>query len=170
MILSFSGKQLVIREMQRAELPYVLGMYNSNPQYNLLRSRTDTMNLSELEAEYHSALAIPHGYWLLLTVKEAPVGVMHVVLSSEHDAKSWVSLLVLHASWQRKGLGTEAVKLFEDFCLLRGTKHIHHGIIAYNEPALLFWGKLGYEQYRQVEAPVGQLTQPVLLVAKWLEA
>lgn len=170
MTLKLIGERLAIRELQRADLPFVLEVYNSNPGYNLLRHNVSTMTLSELEAEYDSTLAIPQGYWLLLAVEGTPVGVMHVVLASDSEPKSWISLLVLHASWQKKGLGKEAVKLFESFCAVHGTRHIHHGVIAHNESALRFWGRLDYEQYRQVEAPVGLLTQPVLLVAKWLDS
>ncbi|MFP3380664.1 GNAT family N-acetyltransferase, partial [Bacillus sp. SIMBA_069] len=91
--------------------------------------------------------------------------IMHLIVSNPADQKSWISMLLLHADYQQKGFGKEAVYLVEQHCIEAGSRNIHHGVIAHNEQALLFWGRLGYEQYRQVQAPVGRLTQPVLLVA-----
>ncbi|MFS0556160.1 GNAT family N-acetyltransferase [Brevibacillus sp. 179-C9.3 HS] len=168
MSLSLTGPRLVIRELQREDLPDLLTVYNSNPEYNLLRNGTSTTSLAELEAEYSATVGIPSGHWLVIFLEGTLIGVTHIVLSNEHDPKSWISLLLLHAAYQQQGFGKEAVRLIEAYCIQHGSQHIHHGVIAHNEPALLFWGRLGYEQYRQVEAPVGRLTQPVLLVAKWL--
>lgn len=144
-------------------------VYNSNPGYNLLRNGTDTYSLAELETEYNSTLTIPMGYWLTLSRAATIIGAMHLIVSPPTEPKSWISQLLLHANHQRQGLGREAVRLAEEHCLNKGRSQIHHGVMAHNEPALLFWGKLGYEQYRQVSAPVGRLVQPVLLVAKWLQ-
>jgi RimJ/RimL family protein N-acetyltransferase len=170
MSLQLSGDRLGMRELTREDLPQVLEIYNSNPAYNLMRNGTDTYTLSELDAEYNAVLSIPNGHWLTLSTKDGLIGVMHVTISDHPDQKSWINLLLLHADHQQKGLGREAVRLVEEFCLSAGIVHLHHGVIAHNEPALLFWGKLGYEQYRQVTAPVGRLVQPVLLVAKWLQS
>ncbi|BAH41910.1 hypothetical protein BBR47_09330 [Brevibacillus brevis NBRC 100599] len=168
MSLILTGERLIIRELLREDLPDLLATYNSNPKYNQLRNGTSTVSLAELEAEYDATISIPSGHWLAITREGTIIGVIHIVLSSVNDPKSWISLLLLHADYQQQGFGKEAVTLMESYCIHHGSEHVHHGVIAHNEPALLFWGKLGYEQYRQVEAPVGRLTQPVLLVAKWL--
>jgi GNAT superfamily N-acetyltransferase len=169
MSMQLAGRRLLLREMTREELPQVLEVYTSNPGYNLLRNGTTAYSLADMASDYEAALAIEAGHWLTLSVDGKLIGVMHVIVSPPPE-KSWISLLLLHADWQRQGYGREAVQLVEDFCLEKGIPHLHHGVIAHNEPALLFWGKVGYEQYRQVTARVGLLTQPVLLVAKWLHS
>ncbi|MDF2679114.1 MAG: hypothetical protein K0R47_304 [Brevibacillus sp.] len=170
MSLALTGERIVLRETVRNELPCLLDVYNSNPGYNLLRNGTEEVTLAEVEAEYDSTLSIPTGHWLTLSADSQIIGLMHLVVSNPADQKSWISLLLLHADSQRNGYGREAVHLAETYCASAGSLHVHHGVIAQNEQALLFWGKLGYEQYRQVHAPVGRLVQPVLLVAKWLTA
>lgn len=168
MSLSLTGERLVLRETIRDELPQLLNIYNSNQGYNQLRNGFGIVTLAELETEYDSTMGIPSGYWLTVYAGEQIVGIMHLIVTNPADQKSWISLLLIHADFQRKGYGKEAVQLAEGFCASAGSLHVHHGVIAQNEPALLFWGKLGYEQYRQVHAPVGRLEKPVLLVAKWL--
>jgi GNAT superfamily N-acetyltransferase len=166
---SLSGKRLLLQEMTRDELADALDVFTSNPAYQKLRNGTASYSLAELEHEFDAASAIPTGIWIKLVIEHRLVGVMHVTLSTPEDPKSWISLLLLHADFQRQGLGKEAVGLVEAYCLQHGSTQIHHGIIAENEPELLFWGRLGYEQYRQVNGPVGRLIQPVILVAKWLQ-
>ena len=168
MSLYLSGERLSLREMTREELPSLLDVYNSNHGYNLLKNGESAMTLAELIAEYDATASIPSGHWLVLLIEDRPIGVMHLIVSNSSDQKSWISMLLLHADYQRKGYGREAVQLAEQHCLEAGSRHIHHGVVATNELALRFWGKLGYEQYRQVQAPIGRLTQPVLLIAKWL--
>lgn len=170
MAWQLSGERLILREMSREELPAVLEVYNSNPGYNLLRNGTDRFSLTELAAEYDSTLSIPRGHWLTLVHGDAIIGVMHLIDGTPAEPKTWINLLLIHANHQRKGWGREAVSLVEKHCQDTGSRQIHHGVIAKSEPALLFWGRLGYEQYRQVSGPVGRLVQPVLLVAKWLQA
>lgn len=169
MSLHLSGERLVLREMTREELPSLLDVYNSNPGYNLLKNGESSVTLEELEAEYDATASIPSGHWLVLFVEDRAIGIMHLIVSNPSDQKGWISMLLLHADYQRKGYGKEAVQLAEQHCLEAGSRHIHHGVVATNELALRFWGKLGYEQYRQVQAPIGRLTQPVLLLAKWLQ-
>lgn len=168
MSIVLTSKRLVIRELLREDLPELLAIYNSNPPYNQLRNGMSSVSLADLEAEYEATIGIPYGHWLAITCEDKIIGVIHIVLSHDSEPKSWISLLLLHASYQRQGFGRETMEIIEPFLKKHGTQHIHHGVIAQNEPALLFWGRLGYEQYRQVKAPVGRLTQPVLLVAKWL--
>ncbi|WP_312114804.1 GNAT family N-acetyltransferase [Brevibacillus reuszeri] len=169
MSLYLAGERLVLRSMTREDLTLTLEIYNSNPDYNLLRNGDDSVTLAEVEAEYDATLTIPTGYWLALCVADRLIGVMHLIVSNPSDQKSWISMLLLHSDYQRQGFGKEAVSLVEQHCLKAGSRNIHHGVIAHNAQALLFWGMLGYEQYRHVQAPVGRLTQPVLLVAKWLD-
>lgn len=168
MSLALSGERIVLRETTRDELPAHLDIYNSNPGYNLLRNGVEEVTLADVQAEYEETLSIPTGHWLTLASDGQIIGVMHLVVVSPADQKSWISRLLLHADHQCKGYGREAVQLAEQHCASAGSLHVHHGLIAHDEPALLFWGRLGYEQYRQVHAPVGRLEQPVLLVAKWL--
>ena len=169
MSLHLSGERLILRELKHDDLPFALDVYNSNPGYNLLRNGESSVTLEEVQAEYGSTLSIPTGYWLALCSRDKLIGIMHLIVSNPADQKSWISMLLLHADYQQQGFGKEAVCLVEQHCIAAGSNNIHHGVIAHNEQALLFWGRLGYEQYRQVQAPVGRLTQPVLLVAKWLE-
>ncbi|QRG68449.1 GNAT family N-acetyltransferase [Brevibacillus choshinensis] len=168
MSLALSGERIILRETIRDDLPAHLDIYNSNPGYNLLRNGTEKVTFAEVASEYDSTLSIPTGQWLTLLADGQIIGVMHLVIMNPADQKSWISLLLLHADCQRNGYGREAVQLAEQHFASAGSAHVHHGVIARNEPALLFWGRLGYEQYRQVLAPVGRLEQPVLLVAKWL--
>jgi RimJ/RimL family protein N-acetyltransferase len=167
--MTLRGERVTLRELVRNDLPAVLAVYNSNPGYNRLRNGTPAYILEELTAEYNEMLPHPGGKWLAICSDETLIGVSHVSVDHSGNGKSWIGLFLLHADWQRKGLGKEAVTLLENWLRSEGSTQIHTGVIAQNEPALRFWGALGYEQYRQVQGPVGRLTQPVLLLAKWLQ-
>ncbi|WP_411503366.1 GNAT family N-acetyltransferase [Brevibacillus centrosporus] len=128
MSLSLTGERLVLRETIRDELPQLLNIYNSNPGYNQLRNGFGIVTLAELETEYDSTMGIPSGYWLTVYAGEQIVGIMHLIVTNPADQKSWISLLLIHANFQRKGYGREAVQLAEGLCASEGSLHVHHGV------------------------------------------
>jgi len=164
--MNLNGKRVTLRPLERSDFPSVVAVYQSNPAYNCLRNGSPGLSLEQWTAEYEETLSLMDGRWLAVCAGEVLIGVSHVRTHHPREGKGWISLILLHADWQRKGLGREAVSLLEGWFQSEGCSQVHTGVITENEPALRFWGALGYEQYRQVPGQVGRLTQPVLLLAK----
>ena len=165
MSLILSGDRLRLAEIKRDQLDALLPVFNSNPEYQLLTNGVPTITLADLQSTFDE-LSLPAAHWFVLSIQEQFIGVLHLLLESLHDGKSWIGLLLIHKHFQRKGYGKEALGVMERYLVSAGKTSVHVGVVAENEPALLFFGKAGYEQYRQVIAPVGRLTQPVLCLAK----
>ncbi|GAA4727178.1 GNAT family N-acetyltransferase [Brevibacillus fulvus] len=170
MNLPLTGERICMTPLTETDLPEALQIYHSNPAYNELRNGSAAFSLNQLEEEYRSLSMLPGSYWLAITLRddERMIGIGHLRLEQAESQKGWISLLLLAANFQRSGFGREVVKLVEEFVRCQSKTQIHVGVVADHISALLFWGKLGYEQYRQVIAPVGRLTRPVLLLAKHL--
>lgn len=184
MSLLLQGKHVWLREMTPDDLGAVLEVYNSHPAYNLWRNGTAAFSLAELEQEYKAMLDIPSGHWMTVQIVETVetvetgrtaqatqpepkiIGVVHFSTAHPSPGKGWIGLFLIHRDCQDQGFGREACSLLEQYCAEQGCSQLHLGVIAQDEQTLRFWGKLGFEQYRQVTAPVGRLTQPVLLLAK----
>lgn len=168
MSFPISGPRISVTELQRSDLPQALQVYNSNAQFNEWSNGFTAFSLEALTKEYDEMRSIPTGHWLAIHYDEDLVGIAHILLENPNDGKSWIGLLLIKQEQQGKGLGREAVECLENYIRSHGKDQVRVGVIVHNLPALLFWGKLGYEQYRQTEAPVGRLTQPVMLMAKQL--
>ncbi|MEJ8546321.1 GNAT family N-acetyltransferase [Brevibacillus borstelensis] len=172
MSISLQGDRILLREMVPDDLPAVLEVYNSHPSHNLWRNGTDAYSLAELKQEYNAMLDVPYGHWIAIqTVHAMPnkpgiIGAVHFSTAHPSPGKGWIGLFLIHRDCEGLGFGREACQLLEHYCAKQGCSQLHLGVIARDEQTLRFWGKLGYEQYRQVTAPVGGLTQPVLLLAK----
>ncbi|AIG25044.1 MULTISPECIES: GNAT family N-acetyltransferase [Brevibacillus] len=168
MSLSFYQDQLLINSLEQQELPRAVEIYNSNPNYNVLTNGEPTLTLAELSREYEDANQYPTGHWLAIRYEDKIIGISHILLENPNDQKPWIGLLLIDSSYQGKGYGKKAYLMLEEYFRSLDKKTVHIGVITSNQRALDFWGKLGFEQYRQVTASVGKLTQPVLCMAKFL--
>ena len=57
----------------------------------------------------------------------------------------WIALLIIRRPFQRRGYGTEAASLLEQYIYSHATvKRIGLGVIVQNTPAQKFWEGCGY--------------------------
>ncbi|MBG9786770.1 GNAT family N-acetyltransferase [Brevibacillus laterosporus] len=168
MKLSFLQDDVLITLLEQQELPRAVEIYNSNPNYNVLTNGEPTLTLAELNQEYADMNKYPSGHWLAIRHEDKIIGISHLLLENPNDQKPWIGLLLVDSSYQGKGYGKKAYLMLEEYVRSLDKTTIHIGVIASNQSALDFWGKLGFEQYRQVTASVGKLTHPILCMAKFL--
>jgi ribosomal protein S18 acetylase RimI-like enzyme len=75
-------------------------------------------------------------------------------------------LLILNASQQRKGFGTEAARAIEDRLAADGWNSIRLNVLGQNVTARRFWQALGYEIIAETEDTAGravfQMEKPIL--------
>lgn len=168
MSLMIAGPSLSLFSFDWSELPQVLDVLNSCPESTMYQYGVRQLTEEHLRQEITETSQIPSGMWITLHDREQLIGIAYILVQSPYDAKSWIGTLVIHADWQRHGYGTEAVQLLESYLHSNHISSLHVGIVAEHDTALRFFGRLGYEQYRQVETTVGSHTWPVLLLGKFL--
>ncbi|QOS97664.1 GNAT family N-acetyltransferase [Brevibacterium sp. JNUCC-42] len=168
MTLTFLNDDLLINPLEQQELSLAVDIYNSNPNYNVITNGEPVLTLAELNQEYSDTNKYASGHWLAIQHVGKIIGISHILIENPNDQKPWIGLLIIDSSYQGKGYGKKAYLMLEEYFRSLKKNTIHIGVIASNQSSLNFWGRLGFEQYRQVTAPVGKLTQPIMCMAKFL--
>ncbi|WP_139492314.1 GNAT family N-acetyltransferase [Brevibacillus dissolubilis] len=168
MSIHLQGTRITITEWSAADLTAALNVYNSNPAYNESIFGTPQLTCDALRSEYEKWRDMPTSHWLAIRLADEWIGVGHIAVVNPRDEKSWIGLLMIHGEHQRLGYGREAYHLIESHLRMLGRTSLNAGVTVSNSGALAFFGTMGFEQYRQVLAPVGKQVQPVMCMAKWL--
>lgn len=163
-----AGPDVCITELVAADFLTVLTIYNSNPFYNQLHYGVDQLSDDILQKEFARTKSLESGYWLGIRYQDQLVGVIFLLIENPDDHKSWLGTLLLHAKYQQLNIGRECVTLLENHLRAVGRTSLHVGVHAHLDGALRFWGKLGFEQYRQVQHSMEDSLMPVILLAKKL--
>ncbi len=136
-------ERLVLREVEADDLPALLPVYRSNPDYLALTEGPDGYDLAKLERDWHLAQVTPGRQMLALVLKESGevVGVLDYLDANPSDATPWIGLVIVHEKVQRRGLAAEALR-----ALLDRWPVVRAGVIEGNERGLGLVRRLGFRE------------------------
>ena len=152
--------RFVIREAAPDDLPLLLPVYLSNPEYVAQsegsRGEAGYFNMEMFQRDWQIAQMTPGRHMLGVYLKETneAVGLADFLEENPEDCQPWLGFLMIARTHQRQGLGTEA---FE--CLAACFKEhyawssLRVGVMKTNTAALAFWRRLGF-----LESPMAETT------------
>lgn len=76
----------------------------------------------------------------------------------------WIGLLLINKNMQNEGYGRKIIESFEIACLENQKKVIQLGVIKDNEKGSLFWSKMGFRNFTEINNGEFDL----VLMEKWL--
>lgn len=169
---ALESPRLVIREAQADDLPGLLPVYLSNPDFVAMSEgsagEAGHFDLAMLQRDWHVQTTMLGAVMLGIYLKETgePVGMAGYLAENPSDGYPWLGLLMMSASHQRRGLGTEAyTRLAEHFRSDLGWTTLRLGVLRDNAPARAFWDGLGFRHVRDATNSNGL---PVLVLERQL--
>jgi RimJ/RimL family protein N-acetyltransferase len=172
-MLTLESQRLQLRATVADDLPALLPIYLSNPEYVSAhegsRGEAGYYDLQMFQRDWHLATMMPgrHSLSLYLRATSEPVGIADYLEENPSDGMPWLGLLMIAGPHQRRGLGTEAFdRLAAHF---RDELHwptLRLGVRADNQPALAFWRRLGC---RDVERAPNGAPSAVVVMERQLE-
>jgi RimJ/RimL family protein N-acetyltransferase len=146
MVVEFETEHLVVSPLTRADLPDALSSYLSRPEYlELAEGSVDNVghyDMETLEREWELAEATPGRVFAGIRVRAAGelVGLLDWLERNPNDGHPWIGLIVVGASFGRRGYAREAV---EGLLAATAWPVVREGVIASNRQGLALAEALG---------------------------
>ena len=149
--MELESERLRIREAEPEDLPALLPVYLSNPEFVAMnegaRGEQGYYDLEMFQRDWQVQRMMPGGHVLGIYLKEtgAAVGQANYLEENPDDGRPWLGLLMIVRERQRQGLGTEAFRrLAAFFREVYGWPALRLGVLKQNSPALAFWERRGF--------------------------
>jgi RimJ/RimL family protein N-acetyltransferase len=161
--IELESARLVIREVAPDDLPLLLPVYLSNPEYVAQsegsRGEAGYFDLEMFQRDWQIAQMTPRRHMLGLYIKDTgeAVGLADYLEDNPEDGQPWLGFLMIARVHQRQGLGTEAFsRLAEYFKNHYGWPSLRVGVMKANTAALAFWRRLGFQETPTDDAAAGE--------------
>ena len=145
-MLELESAHLHLREAAKSDLPALLPVYLTNPQF-LRWSNLPDYDLASLLRDWEEVQKTPGRFLLGIYRKDTgeAVGTADFLEQNPDDGLPWLGLLIIHRVQQGQGLGREAYRrLAEHFRTDRDWQVLRLGVLRENRSALAFWRRLGF--------------------------
>lgn len=146
-----ASARLRIRGAEADDLPPLLAVYQSNPEFVAhqegARGEAGHFDLAMLQRDWWLVRMMPGRHMLGIYLKEdgTAVGMADFITEHPEDGSPWLGALVIARDHQRQGLGTEAYTALA--ATFRERYHwptLRLGVGTWNTGALAFWERLGF--------------------------
>jgi|SRR5579871_83040 RimJ/RimL family protein N-acetyltransferase len=152
-MIELESERLRIREIVPDDLPALLPVYLSNPQFVAWsegsQGEAGYYDLAMLQRDWQVAQMMPGRVMLGIYLKATgeAVGQADYLAENPDDGLPWLGLLMIAGSHQRRGLGSEAfARLAQHFREDLGWTRLRIGVLEQNTPATAFWEAQGFER------------------------
>lgn len=155
-MLELTSARLQIREIAADDLPALLPIYTSNPEFVRQNEGSEgeigRYDLDRWQRDWYVMQMLPGSHQLgcYLKTENTPVGIVHFLEENEDDGKPWLGTLVIHKDYQRQGLGAEVFRcLTEHFCQQTDWTILRAGVKAQNKAGLAFLKRTGFQNVKE---------------------
>lgn len=152
-MIELESERLCIREAAEEDLPALLEVYLSNPDFVAMnegaRGEQGYYDLEMFQRDWQVQRMMPGGRVLGIYLKETDeaVGQANYLEENPDDGMPWLGLLMIAREHQRRGLGTEAFRqLAAFFHEMYGWPVLRIGVLKQNRLALAFWERRGFRR------------------------
>jgi RimJ/RimL family protein N-acetyltransferase len=151
--IELESARLVIREVAPDDLPLLLPVYLSNPEYVAQsegsRGEAGYFDLEMFQRDWQIAQMTPGRHMLGMYLKETneAVGLADFLEEDPEDGQPWLGFLMIARAHQRQRLGTEAFTCLAGYFKNHyGWPSLRVGVMKANTGALVFWRRLGFQE------------------------
>ena len=147
----FETERLVLEPAADSDLPDLLDVYASNPEYLAMTEGSGgepgRYDIRMLERDIAVARMTPGRQVLVLRQRAEGemVGVLDWVDESSSDGYPWIGLVLVRADRQREGLATEAIEALLAELAAGGVEAVRAGVLPGNAAAAGLTAALGFE-------------------------
>jgi RimJ/RimL family protein N-acetyltransferase len=150
--IEMEGARLLIREVAPDDLPLLLPVYLSNPEYVVQsegsRGVAGYYDLTMFQRDWQIAQMTPGRHLLGIYLKETgeAIGLADYLEEHSEDGQPWLGMLMIARAHQRQGLGSEACKRLVEYLKdSYGWSALRVAVMKTNTKALAFWRRLDFQ-------------------------
>lgn len=151
-MIELESSRLDLREMTEEDLPLVLPVYLSNPDFLQQQEGSEgeagRYDLERWQRDWSIAQMMPgrHMFACYLKPNGEVVGFIDYLEENADDGKPWLGTLTIHKEYQRQGLGTEAFHRLADYFRNHyGWPVLRAGVLEQNAAGLAFVRAVGFQ-------------------------
>ena len=142
-------------------------IYLANADYFALTKEIPTMEQVHEDARsLPTGLDLSHKHFLLIRQNEIPVAVLDFLRDYPQKKEAFLGLLLVKE--KGRGHGREIVSRLEDQLMKQGYTKLILAVLQNNQPGLIFWRKLGFQESGKGTFPIDATSYPVLKFEKIL--
>ena len=152
-MVEMESERLRIHEAEPEDLPGLLPVYLSNPEFVAMnegsRGEQGYYDLAMFQRDWQIQRMLPGGHVLGIYLKQTgeAVGQANYLEENPDDGMPWLGLLMIAREHQRQGFGTEAFqRLAAFFRETYGWPVLRLGVLKQNAPASAFWEHSGFRR------------------------
>jgi RimJ/RimL family protein N-acetyltransferase len=160
--IEMESVRLLMREVAPDDLPLLLPVYLSNPEYVAQsegsRGVAGYYDLEMFQRDWQIAKMTPGRHMVGIFLKETGEAIGLADYLEEHpaDGQPWLGVLLIASAQQRQRLGTEAfARLVEHFRDDYAWSGLRIGVMKTNAEALAFCRRLGFQEMPATDATEG---------------
>jgi RimJ/RimL family protein N-acetyltransferase len=171
------GPELITLETERlrldlvteADLPRLLEIFRSNPQY-LEWTEGGEYDLETLREDWRGAQETEGRHMLALRDRQTgeTAGVLEYLENNPDDGHPWIGLIMVSAERQQNGLAAEAMEAVCNLITLNWASPIRLGMIDENHPGLALAVSLGFQPYGETVQDLGAGERRLVLMQRRL--
>ncbi len=138
------GARLVLTSASLDDAEALLPAFNGDEQFNRWSGDGPVLSLDLVRADMQETLDLPGGVvWRITHRAGSLIGV--AATACVRPGRPWIGLLLIRREFQRRGYGTEAAGLLEEYLFsLPDVEEVGLAVLVQNAPALVFWERRGY--------------------------
>lgn len=155
-----------IRAIQERDYKTVVDIYNSNPAFLSHHLGTDSVDEIFIANEMKSMEEVNFSSCAIMEKASAElVGILDFKYSDE----CYLSILMLSAKYQQRGIGREVYKHFETLARENGSSSIRIDVVNdYPDNVVPFWDKLGFVKCEPLQLTWGNKVSSAIVMRKRL--
>jgi RimJ/RimL family protein N-acetyltransferase len=155
-MIELESERLQLREMAEEDLPLVLPVYLSNPDFLQQQEGSEgeagRYDLERWQRDWAISQMMPGSHWYgcYLKANDEAVGFIAYLEENEDDSKPWLGALTIHKAYQRQGLGSEAFyRLIDYFRHYYGWSLLRAGVLESNQAGRAFLQHLEFQPVKE---------------------
>ena len=145
----FEIKEYCVEEISQSDINDIVEIYNSNQKFleNHLKRRRVTNEWYEKELKDMKDVVFKS-----CKIVDKKTRKIIGLLDFKIEKESYLSILMIHDTYKKQGVGRLIYKKFEEYLLSKGVCSIRIDVVInYDKDVIMFWSKLGYVENRNIE-------------------
>lgn len=150
--LNVNGEKIYLRDIKLQQMPMILSWYNNIDEFKFATGIDRFISMEELNRKLYE-IAINENMFFsgIFGTRDELLGVFKGVMGSKDIDSVWIHLLLIDALHQRKGIGTRAMALLQDYLKALGKfRNMYLLVLEDNVRGRKFWHRNGFDEVNKL--------------------
>jgi ribosomal protein S18 acetylase RimI-like enzyme len=152
--INLENDSIKVNDIKQFQFPDIVMLYNSSDKYKYATGHDIPVSMIEIKNKYLEVRNSEHEFMCTIFVKNFFTGIIKGRINDE-ISELWISSLLIKTEFQRKGIGSETLKLFENhFKEKYKTRYVYLSVVEDNIAGINFWSKNSFDKMRIIKKSI----------------